>query len=224
MNRMLVRMLVNLKWQILDVGYRLRIPVAYFVVLNLILLALPVSVCQYLDRNLIFLVHIVNLTYAFSLVFLFFYGLSYVNHEGNDGAGREFIRPAEPNPWIRLLTRLLTNTFFSLLCFANILLGSRLMGKFADENHSYLKLTMNGNISKGFLMFAIVLPLSYHFILLLAHDRNIRFTSISAMILLLFLIYGPYNSLSHRLPSGVMLVLTIVIMLLVFWKAGDLDQ
>lgn len=98
------------------------------------------------------------------------------------------------------------------------------MGKFADENHSYLKLTMNGNISKEFLMFAIVLPLLYHFILLLAHDRNIRFTSIPAMILLLFLIYGPYNSLCHRLPSEVMFILTIVIMLLVFWKAGDLDQ
>lgn len=98
MNRMLVRTLVNLKWQILDVGYRLRIPVAYFVVLDLILLALPVSVCQYLDRNLNFLVHIVNLAYAFSLVFLFFHGLSYVNHEGNDFAGRDFIQLAEPNP------------------------------------------------------------------------------------------------------------------------------
>lgn len=218
------RILVNLKWQILDRGCRLRIPMAYFIVLDLILLALPVSVCQYLDRNLNFLVHIVNLTYAFSLVFLFFYGLSYVNQEGNDVAGREFVRLAQPNPWIRLLIRLLTNTVFSFLCFANILLGSRLMGKFADENHSYLKLTMNGNIPKGFLMFAIVLPLLYHFILLLAHDRNIRYPSIPAMILLLFLIYAPYNSLSHRLPSGVMLVLTIVIMLLVFWKAGDLDQ
>ena len=157
----------NIKWHMIYRGYKLRGIMIYFLVADIILAILPVSVCRYLDQNFMFLVMAVNLTYALSVFYFFITGLTYVDGQDNP-ACQERALLAKHNSWYLLWIRLFTNVVFSLLCFGNAMLGSCLMNKFADANHSYFKLKMNGNIPAGFLFFAIVFPLLYHLVCLIA--------------------------------------------------------
>ena len=216
------RLFVNVKWQTINRAYQFRYPIFYFIAINLLLTILPVSVCQYLDRNFMILVNIVNILYVFSILFLFFSGISYVDEAGNEKHW-EFIRLAEPNPWLRLLARLLTNAIFFLLCFANAYIGSSLMGKFADETHSYFELTMNGNPLRGFFLFSVIFPLLYHLINLLAHRGKMRSISIPALILLFFLT-GIYQNISSRFPGWLVNLALAAVMAAVFWRAGELEK
>lgn len=216
------RIWVNLKWQLINRTWQLRFAIVYFAVMDLILAVLPVSFCRYLDQNVAFLVNIVNLTYAFSMIWLLFYGMAYVDDMGN-ARNRELIHLAEPNPWLRLLTRLLANTALCVLCFGNAFWGSRLMAKFADEHHSYFEVTMHGQPLRGCLMFALVLPLLYHLINLLAHNRKIKFVSVPALIFLLCII-TVYTGIFAGFPEPVRVLVTMAGMALVFWKAGALEQ
>lgn len=216
------RLFTNLKGQLLYRGYHLRFAIIYFLVMDLILLLLPVSVCQYLDQKLIFLVMLVNFTYAFSIIVLFFSGIAYVDGQGRVSR-QESILCSEANPWLRLLARLLTNLVFSGLCFGNAILGSRLMEKFADENHSYFVLKMNGNLLFGFFGFALVFPLLFHLVNLFIHKENVKSMSLPILVLLFFFI-RVYNVAFSRFPDWLTALVMVAIMAGAFWQAGRLEQ
>lgn len=217
------KILVDIKWQLLHRGYQLRLIILYFLVTDLILAVLPVSVCRYLDRNAMFLVMAVNLTYAFSILILFLWGTEYVDGKG-DAARAESFRLAEPNPWRRLFARLFTNAVYSALCFGNALLGSSLMNKFADANHSYFKLEMNGNIPLGYLSFALAIPLLYHLLNLFSRRGDVRSFSLPALIVAYLLADVYWDVSSVHLPEWLVMPVTAVLMIAAFIKAGELEK
>ena len=200
------KMLADIKWHILHRGYQLRMIMVYFLVLDVVLAILPVQFCQYLDRNFMFLVMVVNLTYALSVFYFFITGLTYV--DGQEG---------------RLFARLFTNLIFTLFCFGNAMLGSSLMNKFADANHTYFELEMNGNIPAGFLFFAVAAPLLYHLVGLIARRGSKKYFSIPALILVFFLM-DLYKAVLTRLPGSLAPLISAVIIAAVFFKAEKLEK
>ena len=216
------RIFMDIRRQIRYRGYKLRGMVIYFLVVNLVLAILPVSVCRYLDRNFMSLVMIVNLTYALSVLYFFLTGITYVDGQGSP-ACQEPPLFAELNPRYCLSIRLFTNLVFTMLCFGNAMLGSSLMNKFADENHSYLKFGMKGNIPAGFLLFAIVFPLLYHLVRLISRRGKEKSFSLPALILIFF-IMELYGDVSARLPDWQAALMAAVMIVVVFLKAEDLEK
>lgn len=216
------RMFVNIKWQILHRGYRLWPVIVYFLVIDLILAILPLSVCRYLDQNVGYLVKLVNLTYALSILYFFLSGIAYVDEQDCPDDG-ELFRLAEPNPWYRLFARLFTNIVFSLFSFGNALLGSNLMNKFADKHHSYFKLVMYGNIPLGFLYFALLFPLVYRWIRLVVHRNDVKSFSVPALIMA-GLITNLFWYISIRYPGWLLGMVLTVIIAMAFWKSGSLEN
>lgn len=217
------RMFVNIKWQMLHRGYRLRPVIVYFLVMDLVLAILPVSVCCYLDQNFGYLVMLVNLTYALSILYFFLTGIAYVDEQDSPADG-ELFRLAEPNPWYRLFARLFTNIVVSLFSFGNALLGSNLMNKFADEHHSYFKLVMRGNIPLGFLYFALLFPLVYRWIRLEIRRNNVKAFFIPTLILA-YLIADLFRNISMLLyPGWLSGVAVTAILTAAFWKSGALEN
>ena len=153
----MIRVWKAIKWQIQAVFHEIRTAAAFFLVLNAVLLLLPLSACQIIDNMAGFAVVFISVCYAASLLMALFYGMNCMP-EKPDARQNELWRLAEPNPWLRIFSRLTAVAVLMAVSFLNGQAGTILMQKFADANHSYFRMEMNGSIPRAFLQFAVFPP------------------------------------------------------------------
>ncbi len=139
----MIRVWKAIKWQIQAVFHEIRTAAAFFLVLNAVLLLLPLSACQIIDNMAGFAVVFISVCYAASLLMALFYGMNCMP-EKPDARQNELWRLAEPNPWLRIFSRLTAVAVLMAVSFLNGQAGTSLMQKFADANHSYFRMEMNG--------------------------------------------------------------------------------
>ena len=217
----MIRVWKAIKWQIQAVFHEIRTAAAFFLVLNAVLLLLPLSACQIIDNMAGFAVVFISVCYAASLLMALFYGMNCMP-EKPDARQNELWRLAEPNPWLRIFSRLTAVAVLMAVSFLNGQAGTILMQKFADANHSYFRMEMNGSIPRAVLQFAVFLPLLYLFLTLISRRRQnghgTALTLIAALILGQ-IVYDMLKSLSliAAIPAGILLVIFL------FWQTGKLE-
>ena len=217
----MIRIWKAIKWQIQMVFHELRTAAAFFLILNVLLLLLPLSACQIIDRTAGLVAVFISVSYAASLLWGLFYGMNYML-EKPDARQNELWRLAEPNPWLRIFSRLTAVTAIMAACFLNGQAGTILMQKFADANHSYFRMQMKDDIPGAFLQFAILLPLLYLFLMLFSgrrqNDRGKALTLIAALIIGQIVIDTLKSiPLIAGIPAG------IVLLVFLFWQSGKLE-
>ena len=217
----MIRVWKSIKWQLQVVFYEIRTAAAFFIILNGLLLILPLSACRVIDKKAGLLVLLISICYAASLLLGLFYGMNHML-EKPDARQNELWRLAEPNPWLRIFSRLTAVAVLMAVSFLNGQAGTILMQKFADANHSYFRMEMNGSIPRAFLQFAVFLPLLYLFLTLFSRRRQnghgTALTLIAALILGQ-IVYDMLKSLSliAAIPAGILLVIFL------FWQTGKLE-
>lgn len=217
----MIRIWKAIKWQIQAVFLKLRTAAAFFLILNVLLLLLPFSICQSIDRTAGLLIIFISVSYAASLLLGLFYGMNYML-EKPDARQNELWRLAEPNPWVRIISRLTAAAAVMAACFLNGQAGTILMRKFADANHSYYNMRLKDDIPGTSLQFAVLLPLLYLFLTLFSgrrrNDRGKALTLIAALI-----IGQMVSDALKSLPPIAGIPAGIVLFVFLLWQSGKLE-
>ena len=139
----MIRVWKAIKWQIQAVFHEIRTAAAFFLVLNAVLLLLPLSACQIIDNMAGFAVVFISVCYAASLLMALFYGMNCMP-EKPDARQNELWRLAEPNPWLRIFSPADRSRRFDGCLLFEWSGRYHPDAKFADANHSYFRMEMNG--------------------------------------------------------------------------------
>lgn len=145
----MIRVWKSIKWQLQAVFHEIWTAAAFFIILNGLLLILPLSACRVIDKKAGLLVLLISICYAASLLLGLFYGMNHML-EKPDVRQNELWRLAEPNPWLRIFSRLTAVAAVMAFSFFNGQAGTILMQKFADANHSYFRMQMKDDIPGAF--------------------------------------------------------------------------
>lgn len=218
----MIRVWKSIKWQLQVVFYEIRTAAAFFIILNGLLLILPLSACRVIDKKAGLLVLLISICYAASLLLGLFYGMNHML-EKPDARQNELWRLAEPNPWLRIFSRLTAVAAVMAFSLFNGQAGTILMQKFADANHSYFRMQMKDDIPGAFLQFALLLPLLYLFLTLSSSRRQNCHGKALTLIAALFIGQMVSDALkSLPLIAGVPAGIALLFFLL--WQSGKLEE
>ena len=207
-------------WQLRAIFYEQRTALGFFVVLNTALWLLPYSLCQMIDKKAGILVIIISICYGFSLLMAFLYNMNRIRE--NPGIRQnELWYLAEPNPWIRIFSRLAAGCLATAVWFLNGHAGTVLMRKFAGDSHSYFRMELNHNIPGAYLQFAVFLPLLYLFLCLISGRKQER----KGRVLMIFsaLIIGEiFLEIFQRLSRVEGIAAILFLSVILFWVDGKM--
>ncbi len=215
----------GLLWQLRDAFHRQRSVLGFFLILDITLWILPLSFCRFLDSKAKALVVLISLCYAFSLLMTFFYNIIRIRE--NPGARQnELWYLAEPNPWIRIFSRLAAGSLVTAIWFINGQIGTVLMKKFAAADHSYFEMELHHNIPGAYLQFALFLPLLYLFLNFISRrDREQRGKAILIIGALIIgeILMDAFRTFSRAGNLIAVFLLCVVLFWLNGWMSGKRD-
>lgn len=212
------RLFISIKWQLRAAFFLIRPFLALFLILNAFLWLLPPSACRSLDKNAPLLVMIINLSYVTSLLWGAIYTIWHIT-EKPGVRQNELWRLAEPNPWIRIFSRLAAGASIFALWLLNGWAGMELMKKFADEHHSYFRIEVHNDPASVILQITVLCPLLYLFL------RQKRKEAGSTFLIILTLILAKLLSDACRLlPSAVVPAAAAAFLIVLFWRCGKQER
>lgn len=163
-------------WEVRKWFYQLRVIVIPFLIVLLAICLLPYEACQFLDRNLRFLVSLVNFFLSVCIVLGFCvlplwwisypYGEKFYNME----------RASDVHTGMRLLVRIVINLIAGVILYGTGTLAAAAMEKFADAHHSWFQIDAWCEYPYMILIWGLLSPLAYLFFFLrrylLDHEKS----------------------------------------------------
>lgn len=161
-------------WEIRKQYHTLRFLALGYLILDLLLWVLPKTWCGVIAEKAFPLLILVSYLYVAGVTLIILYPSVSMTYQ-NSSAQEEMERMAGMGGTKKILTRIPANLFIVSVFYLNSLAGEFLMGKFADETHSYFSLDIYGfNVYQVILVMGVLFPIYYYGFFLLYQRRQGR--------------------------------------------------
>lgn len=160
------------RWEAKKRFYACRYPAGILLGMSALIAFLPESACRWIDGNMGQLPVTVSIVFAIVMVLYLMVMPSALMSEpyGKSAYNRECM--GDICTKTRILARLLLSMLQTAFFAAGGIAATKVMEKFATENHSYFRLALDGPVLQMILVFGAVMPMLYLTMFLWFYRRN----------------------------------------------------
>ncbi|MFA9465166.1 MAG: hypothetical protein ACERKN_12855 [Velocimicrobium sp.] len=210
----------NIKWESKKRLEAFKIPMIFYLALNILFLVIPKAMCQYMALHLYILVFLVNMIYALSALAFLVYPIM-VMGDGYDTRHYELEKLTNTSSYSYIVAKIIMNVPTVILLFCNAWVGEYIMGKFATSNVSYFKMNLQVPVYQILFDVTVFLPILYLFVYLMLYERSYTLRRFMALILTLIL-YSLFGNIHASILE--ILVIKAILCIPIFWRAGKILQ